>query len=310
MASKFLISRLSSLGDVVCSLPAAGALKSAFPDSEVTWAVDRRFSGIVRSCRFVDHVLEVKPGFKSQTWPTYEDEFDAALDLQGLLKSALAIKNANAKRKVGYHWQREGSWLFSSRVIPDETSLHVVDQYVDVARAVGGEADRAEFGLQPLPEALAKVQEKLTATKPFVVMNGGAGWVTKRWLPDHFAMVIDRLAVRGIETVMIGGPTEDDQRVFSEIERLCQSMPINLVGKTNIEELIALIGLAVAHVGGDTGSTHIAAALGIPAVGLYSITRPVRSCPYGQIERCLYEPRGLKYILPDQVFQQLELVLP
>jgi len=68
--------------------------------------------------------------------------------------------------------------------------------------------------------------------------------------------------------------------------------------------------LAVAHVGGDTGSTHIAAALGIPAVGLYSITRPVRSCPYGQIERCLYEPRGLKYILPDQVFPQLELVLP
>ena len=306
MAKRFLISRLSSLGDVACSLPAAGALKKAFPDSVLVWAVDRRFAGVVRSCCHVDTVVEVKPGLKSSTWPSYEGEFDAALDLQGLLKSALAIKNAKAKEKVGYHWQREAAWLFSQRVVPDRTSLHIVDQYVDVARAVGGEADRADFGMQPLPEALESVKAKIQADRPFVVMNGGAGWVTKRWPPEHFAALVDRLQAMGIESVLIGGPTEDDRRVFSEIERLSQTPPRDLVGKTRIDELIALISLAKAHVGGDTGSTHLAAGLDIPAIGLYSITRPIRSCPYGQIHRCCYDPRGLRHITPDQVFQKLE----
>jgi len=309
LPERFLISRLSSLGDVACSLPSAGALKSAFPESEVVWAVDKRFAGVVRSCRHVDVVIEVKPGFKPETWPTYEGEFDAALDLQGLLKSALAIKNAKAKVKVGYHWQREGAWLFSERVMPDKSSLHIVDQYVDVARAVGGEAEKADFGLHPLPEALESARAKLPTNRPFIVMNGGAGWITKRWPPEHFAALIDRLKECGIDSVLIGGPADDDRRVFAEIERICRSAPGNLVGNTSIAELIALISLARAHVGGDTGSTHLAAALGIPAIGLYSITRPVRSCPYGQIERCCFDPSGLRNISPDQVFQKLEEVI-
>jgi heptosyltransferase-1 len=77
--------------------------------------------------------------------------------------------------------------------------------------------------------------------------------------------------------------------------------PADLTGQTNIGELVSLIGLSAAHVGGDTGSTHIAAALGRPAVGLYSITRPARSCPYGQVERCQYDPQGLANIVPEQV---------
>lgn len=305
MPERFLISRLSSLGDVVCSLPAAGALKQAFPESEIVWAVDPRFAGIVRSCQHVDEVLEVKPKLKPDSWPKIEGEFDAALDLQGLLKSGLVLKGSKAKVKVGYHWQREGAWLFSSRVVPDPSSLHVVDQYVDVARAVGGEADRADFGLEPLPESLASVQTKLNSDRPFVVMNGGAGWVTKRWPPAHFAALIDLLADQGMDTVLIGGKSDDDLGVQAEIERNCKSSPKLLAGQTSIPELVALLSLAKAHVGGDTGSSHIAAALGIPAIGLYSITKPVRSCPYGQIERCQYDARGLAYIQPEQVFRTL-----
>jgi ADP-heptose:LPS heptosyltransferase len=72
--------------------------------------------------------------------------------------------------------------------------------------------------------------------------------------------------------------------------------------------LVALVALAKAHVGGDTGSSHLAAALGIPAIGLYAITRPKRSCPYGQIERCLYEPSGLAGISTASVLAKLREV--
>src|SRR2546423_15390700 len=91
---RVLISRLSSLGDVVCSLPAAAALKNGFPDCHVTWIVDPRFETIVRSCSAVDEVIALGSSLPSPL------EFDAALDLQGLLKSACPIAKSRAKRKL------------------------------------------------------------------------------------------------------------------------------------------------------------------------------------------------------------------
>src|SRR6185503_20233390 len=103
---------------------------------------------------------------------------------------------------------------------------------------------------------------------------------------------IDDLAHKGIDSVLIGGKAAADREAASAVIGECKSQPKDLLGKTNLEELIALLSLTDAHLGGDTGSTHIMAALERPAVGLYSITRPKRSCPYGQIERCHYNPEG------------------
>jgi len=122
---RFLIARLSALGDVVCSLPAASALKATWPDCHITWVADPRFAGIAQCCEAVDEVRVVKPSLRSI--PTYSEPFDAAFDLQGLLKSGLCLARAKAKTKLGYHWQREGSFLFSSPVAPDPTSWHIVD---------------------------------------------------------------------------------------------------------------------------------------------------------------------------------------
>jgi ADP-heptose:LPS heptosyltransferase len=390
----FLISRLSSLGDVVCTLPVASVLKEAFPDSHVTWVVDRRFASVVECCSAVDEVVVL-----SSRLPGYSRSFDVAFDMQGLAKSALAIARARAGLKLGYHWQREGARLFSSPVVPDATSFHIVDQYVDVARCAvarlgarnsglgpGEEAldkssfvfrhssfegDRSSaprnsevplenrgasqadphlpppnrrgrngsdsslgdsavgsrlsgigwaesalddssfvgdgatvarheapgvrdlFALVPDAEALAKMAEFEGA----VLLNPGAGWVSKRWPPSHFADLIRILQSRGMRTVLIGGP--DTVAASAEILALAQSE--SLVGKTSLKELIAAISVARAHVGGDTGSTHIAAAVGTRAVGLYSITNPRRSCPYGQVENCLYEPAGLGEIGAEAV---------
>jgi ADP-heptose:LPS heptosyltransferase len=290
------------LGDVVCTLPVAVALKQSYPDSHITWAVDPRFAGVVESCAAADEIVRVKPGLHPSSWTKLPGEFDVALDMQGLFKSGVIVGKSQAARKLGYHWQREGAWLFSSRVMPDSTSLHVVDQYVDVARAAGAQMDRAEFGLSPQPQDVVSAREKLgPVTGPLVIVNPGAGWVTKRWPTAHFAALIDALSVEGCVCVLIGGKAESDLEVAREVSTQCRQEPRSLVGQTSVGELIGLISLANAHVGGDTGSTHIAAALGKPAVGLYSITRPERSCPYGQIERCHYDPTSLSNIEPNAV---------
>jgi heptosyltransferase-1 len=307
---RFLLSRLSALGDVVCTLPAAVAMKQTFPDSEITWAVDPRFAGVVECCSAVDKVVRVKPGLNPTSWPQMEGEFEVAFDMQGLFKSGIIVGKAKAEKKLGYHWQREAAWLFSSRVLPDETSLHVVDQYVDVTRAAGAEMDRADFGLKAKPEDKDSVSEKLGERKgPLLIVNPGAGWVTKRWPPAHFATLIDRLSVEGCVCVLIGGKADVDREAVEQVSNQCRRPPRSLAGQTSVGELIALIDLADAHVGGDTGSTHIAAALDKPAIGLYSITRPQRSCPYGQIERCHYDANSLANIDPASVYQTVKEAL-
>ncbi len=300
---RILIARLSALGDVVCSLPVASALKRAFPESQLVWAVDRRFAGIVRCCGAVDEVWEIVPKGNPLRWPVPEGPFDLALDLQGLLKSALIVGRARAETRLGYHWQREGAAFFSSRVLPDPSSFHIVDQYLDVARAAGAEVHRAEFGLESLEEDRAAMRTLLAESdlteRQFVLLNPGAGWASKRWPAQHIATLIDRLAAQGVRTALLGAAA--DRAVAEEVLALSTAGPADLTGRTNVRQLVALADLCAVHVGGDTGSSHLAAALGRPAVGLYSITHPRRSCPYGQIERCLYRPEGLAAIEPYSV---------
>lgn len=292
---RFLISRLSALGDVVCSLPAAVALKKGHPGCEVAWIVDPRFKAIVEACSAVDLVLRPDEDCHG--------EFEAAIDLQGLLKSAWPIARCKAGQKLGYHWQREGAWLFTQAVSPDPTSFHVVDQYVDVARAAGGEMDRAEFGLVPKPEAAESVAKRLQGLERFVIFNAGAGWVTKRWPLDRFAKLNDILQDSGHRVLLIG--SQGDSEAAEELSAASSKKPLNWVGQTSISELIALIAHCDAHVGGDTGSTHLAAALGRPAIGLYSVTDPIRSCPYGQFDNCLYDPDSLANIQVEQVYSRV-----
>lgn len=303
MSERFLISRLSSLGDVVCSLPAASALKSGFSACHVTWVVDARFAGVVECCDAVDEVIA------TGIWrPELDQGFDAALDLQGLLKSALPVRAAKAGRKLGYHWQREGSWLFSQRVLPDKTSLHIVDQYVDVARAAGGEAHHAEFALRVDPDSSTRMNDllrELGLSGKVVALNAGAGWASKRWPGTHFAELADLLRAESVSCLLIGAKGAADLEAAEEVSRHAKEPVPSALGRTSVKDLVALLDLCCAHVGGDTGSTHVMAALGRPAIGLYSITNPTRSCPYGQIDRCHYEPSGLDAISPRAVFRSV-----
>lgn len=306
MPKRFLISRLSALGDVVCSLPVAGALKRGFPDCEVVWYADPRFLALVDRCSFVDQVVLASPKVSPKTWPKPEGEFDAALDVQGLFKSAIIVGRSRAKVKVGFHWQREAAGLFSSPVTPDPTSAHVVDQYVDVARAVGGVADRAEFGLSATPEDRVQAQSLLAESGvegDYAVLNPTSAHASKRWPPASFAELAERLHAHGLRCVVIGGKAPADLEAAEATIRAGGQAIVSLAGKTNLGALVALIEGCRLHVGGDTGSTHLAAALKRPAIGLYSATDPKRTCPYGQIENCLFEPTGMAEIPVEAVWE-------
>ncbi len=312
MGNSYLISRLSSLGDVVNTLPTAVALKRAFPDCKISWLVDPRFAGIVDRCSAVDRVIRWKPNLREVSKLDFGEEFTIAFDMQGLLKSAVPIWKSKAQRKLAYHWQREGASLFVPPVLPQSKSFHIVDQLLDVVRGAGIDVQSVGFDLHADEGDISNVMKRLNElglSGRFVAINAGSAWPSKRWAPAHFALVIDQLSANGIQSVMIGTGALADREAADLVISECKSSPIDMLGQTSVVELIALLSRASAHVAGDTGSLHIANALGTPLVAMYSITKPHRTGPFGKLEFCHYDPVHLNNINPARVLDSIMSVL-
>lgn len=306
---RVLIVKLSALGDVVHALPVAAALKDSYPHLEIDWAVEPLASDIVRACPIVSHV-HVFPKersvrrFRSSSASVWlatvrtlrERRYDLALDLQGLTKSSLVAFASGARRRLGYNWLRELSPLLVQRVPRRPESLHIVDQLLDVARYLGAEPVVPRFPINLPEQVRASVRDKLRQAgwqdgTPFLVMNpteGGGGGL-KGIPPAVLAEVADRTYHdTGHACVLIGA--KGDRPRADEVKRLTTGPIFDLVGQTTVLELAAVISLAVAHVSGDSGSAHIAAALGVPPVTVFGRSNPCRVGPYG-FERFVVDAR-------------------
>lgn len=300
------------MGDVVNSLPTAVALKHASPGCKISWLVDPRFAGIVDRCSAVDRVIRWKPKLREVYKLDFGEDYTIAFDMQGLLKSAIPIWKVKAERKLGYHWQREGASLFVPSVLPQNQSFHIVDQLLDVVRGAGFEVHSVGYDLHADKGDISNVLSKLRdlgLTGRFVAINAGSAWPSKRWEPSHFATVIDQLSENGIQSVLIGTSVKADREAADQVIFESKSSPIDMLGQTTVVELIALLSQASAHLAGDTGSLHIANALGTPLVALNSITKPHRTGPYGKLEFCHYDPIHLNNINPGKVLDSLMSVL-
>lgn len=299
------IVKLSSIGDVVHALPVSASLKRSFPHLQICWITEERCAEIVTGNPYLHEVLTI-PGkawrhgaWQPRSWQQLRRtiytlrsrRFELTIDLQGLLKSAVVAWLTGARLRIGYHWQREGAWLFN-RVVPKEpTSVHVVQEYLDVARFLGAETESVEFPLYIPLEADKRVAEVLRkegipSAEAFVSINPSAGRQFKRWRTERWAELIERIhRQHRLPVVLVGGKA--DRPLAGDIRARTSAPFVDMVGKTNLKELAAILRRSLLHVCGDTGSAHISAALGVPVIGLYGPTNHQRTGPYGQEHRVI-----------------------
>ncbi|MGC8784706.1 MAG: lipopolysaccharide heptosyltransferase I [Armatimonadota bacterium] len=299
------IVKLSSIGDVVHALPVSAALKRSFPHLQITWITEERCAEVVTGNPYLHEVITI-PGktwrrgvWRPHTWQEVRRvvsllrsrRFQLAIDLQGLLKSAVVAWLTGAPVRIGYHWQREGAWLFN-RVVPKEpTSVHVVQEYLDVARYLGAETEPVEFPLFIPPEAEERVrrllqEEGISPPEGFISINPSAGQPFKRWRAERWAELITLIDWQyRLPVVLVGGKA--DRPLAEEIRARTAAPFVDLVGRTNLKELAVILRRSVVHLCGDTGSAHISAALGKPVIGLYGPTNHLRTSPYGQEHRMI-----------------------
>ena len=298
MLKNILIVKLSAIGDVIHALPVSYAVKETFPDAHLTWVVEPPAYDLLKMNPCVDEIIifhkkEFKSlkGFVRNFFPfrseLQREKFDAVLDLQGLFKSAAIAFFAKSNIKLGICLSDK----ISTPVIGENSRGHIVERYLDTARAIGCKVERVVFPLEIPAEETKKAaavmeQAGLSAGKSYAAFVIGANWANKRWSTKNFAQLSDWLSCKEIVPVLIGNGKLDAERA-AEISAKTLIPPVSLVDKTNLQQLAYVIKNARLAVGGDTGPVHLAAGLKVPTVMIMGPTDANRNGPYGQIQNAL-----------------------
>lgn len=294
---RVLIIKLSAFGDIIHALPVASALKATYPHIEITWAVEEAYAPLVAGNPTIDHILLLpKVGsrqlrsarFHRDLFSRLRDvrrrEFDLTLDLQGLFKSAVVAASSGARVRLAYHWTREAASLFEKAVPREPGSVHIVDQYLDVARFLGADVQHPQFPFAISEEDVASADRMLAEQgigrgEPFVSVNPASAIAIKQWSADNFAALMDILESRlGFKCVVVTA----NMSVAGQVMSHSTNKPANLAGRTGLKQLAAVLRRSAVHICGDTGSGHLASALGRPVIALIGPTDADRTCPYGQ----------------------------
>ena len=285
--NKILIVRLGSLGDIIHAIPAAAALRRAFPQATIDWLVDARQHEVLELVPVIDTRIRVSTtSLSSLVTPIRQlrqSRYDVAFDLQGLLKSAVLARLSGARRVVGFPAAllRERAARFLYTETSGDPEPHVIDKNLSMLKSVGVRMPDVEFPLQDQRPDIAidaRVRLGIASDAPFAIINPGAAWPNKRWPPVYFAEVARGLAQRhGLRSLVVWGPGEEQLAltVAAAAEGVAAISP-----ETRIADLVSLIKAATLMISGDTGPMHIAAACGTPLVGIFGPTDPQRNGPW------------------------------
>lgn len=323
-----LIVRLGAMGDVLHALPAVAMLRRALPEAWIGWVIERRWRELLcapevelagsRSAGrpLVDEVhladtrlwrkhplgAETRREFQAAIRGMRAQEYDAALDLQGAIKSAVLAKLSGAQRTLGFRHPREAvaRWLYNS--VADGRAVHVIEQNVELVQrwleeiGLSRATPTLQAGAALLPRDKASeawLEETLKAMglerRAIAILNPGAGWGAKQWAASRYGELARALGARGLRSVVNYGPGEESLAREAMAASAGQAVALSC----SLSELLALARRSALFVGGDTGPMHLAAMLGVKTVALFGPTDPARNGPYWAGTRVLRDPASV-----------------
>lgn len=299
-----LILRVGAMGDVLHALPAVTALRRLRPQASIGWVVDPRWAPllagaggcgpVVSRLHLADTRLWSRAPWSGATRHSLLDlrrdmrqqHYGAAVDLQGTMRSAILGRLAAARHLAGYADPRErpARWLYNQRL--PRTGRHVVQQGAALlGTALGLTLEPARYvDLPRIPEAERWAEEtsaRLALHRRFVLLAPAAGWGAKQWPAERFGRVAAAIRREGL-AVLVNASHAADPVAAAVLAASNGAAHIVTGGSTGgIAGLIALTRRAALVIGGDSGPTHLAAALGTPLLALFGPTDPERNGPWG-----------------------------
>jgi heptosyltransferase I len=288
---KILIVKLSSIGDIVHTLPTLAAIRKALPDAEISWAVEKSSAEILRGNRLINNLIEIDTrslrGGKiienilldasKQVRELRKFKYDVALDFQGLLKSTGIAKLSKAKRTYGFdkaNLREPSSRFLLTETIEIPKQIHVIRKNLTLAeKALNIEVptENFEFPIFTDETHQAEAAKIINETgENFAILNPAGGWVTKLWHAEKFGQLADKLwEENGLVSVVSTAPNEID--LAQKVLQNSKSGKV-LLAQTSLKGFYELAKRAKIYVGGDTGPTHLAVAANAPVVGIFGPT--------------------------------------
>jgi heptosyltransferase I len=290
---RVLIIKPSAIGDVIHALPVLPRLRKLWPKATLSWLITPACAALVERHPMVDEVILFQRKQLGKGWyspPALWDlagfvgslrkrKFDLVIDLQGLLRSAWIAMASGAPRRIGFSNAREFAPLFYSELVDCSwENEHAVERYLKIASALGCGSGPAEFCFAVDDEDRKHIDRLIPPGTPYAVLMPGGNWETKRWPVAKYAALVKALKERfGLEVAVAGSSADRDRG---------RKIPakFDLIAKTNLRQIVALLERARLVIGNDTGPMHMAAAMALPLVSPYGPTDPKRTGPFGRPE--------------------------
>lgn len=295
-ADNILIRGTNWIGDAVMTLPAIAAVRNTFPRAKITILVKPWVTDIFRLCPDIDEIMLFQsPGPHeglAGKWGIARDirkkQFDAAILLQNAIEAAIIAFLAGIPVRAGYSSDGRG-FLLTHAVRRTKALLkrHQTDYYLEMVKALGCQPAGREAVL-----TLGKDEEHLAGellagygiqdSRLLVGMAPGATYgPAKKWFPERFSSVADRLADGFSAQIILFGSSEDNDTAATVQARAKYPM-FDLTGKTSLKEAMAMMARCRLFISTDSGLMHVAAALGVPTIAIFGSTNPATTSPPGQ----------------------------
>ena len=285
-AQSVCILRLSAVGDICHSLPVLRSIQAAWPHCKITWVIGRNEYELVKTIENVEFIVFQKSGGYQAYWRLWQQlrgrRFDVLLHMQMSLRASLVSLCIPATIRLGFDRDRakDLQWLFSNAKIAAKGEQHVIDSFLEFVTAIGIQQPRLAWDIPIAKSARARAAQLLGEQNAFAVISPCSAMAYRNWSIEGYVALADALASRNYRVVLTGGPSALEQHYGTAIETQAKSKPLNLIAKTTLPELLAVLDKASFVISPDSGPAHMATAVNTPVVGLYACTNPDRARPY------------------------------
>ena len=291
--STVCIVRLSAIGDCCHTLPVVRTLQDAWPQTKFTWIIGRtEFSllGNIPDIEFL--VLDKSLGFnglRQLRRKLLNRQFDLLLHMHPSMRANLASLPVKADRRLGFDRDRarDLQWMFCNEQIEVRSRQHVMYSFFGFAKKLGIARRSLRWEIPLSDQELKFASRHIPADRPSVVISACSSLMRGRrknyrnWLPERYAAVADHAADHWQARVFLtGGNSAAEKAMAADIVSGCRNQPVNLVGKTSLRQLLAVLSKASILICPDSGPGHMATTVATPVIGLFASTNPDRAAPY------------------------------
>ncbi|MCK5093021.1 MAG: glycosyltransferase family 9 protein [Gammaproteobacteria bacterium] len=284
---RLCILRLSAIGDICHALPVVRTIQHHWPNTRLTWIIGKTEYSLVNDIPDIEFIVFDK----LLGWKAYSElrkklkgsSFDALLHMQMSLRASLISLLIDTPIKLGFDRKRakDMQWLFSNHKIEARSNQHVIDSFFGFTEALGIQERECRWDI-PIPEMAATFAEQnLPGDQPTLVISPCSSMAYRNWNAKGYAEIVDYAANKhDLRVVLTGGAELIERKYAEQITQLAQNPVINLIGKTNLKQLLAVLQRSTALISPDAGTAHLATAVNLPVIGLYATTNPDRARPY------------------------------